>query len=821
MSYSRFAKRPLALAVIAALGTPVLAQQSPDAEAEAIEEITVVGKSVSYANNATSDDMLKQQTAMTSALAVIDNLPGVLINEGDTFGSDDWSTTVSIRGFQLSLDEQQIGITVDGMANGNSNYGGGAKANRYIDTENLQTVEVSQGTADIASRSNEALGGTLNFTTVDPTDEANMLLSLSAGDFDAQKFFVRYNTGEIFADTYAWISASGSANSDWIQGAAENERDHFAAKVKSLVGEVELTAYVSYDDVHEDNYQRISKAQFKENPSWDRLTEEWTGVPFIDQAYRRGWSTLRENLFAYLQADYATDELEFSGSVYYHDNSGRGDWVPQYIVNITDDGAGNPHSELVSGNTVYGGKASAITENAIFILPHDDPNDPYNKSNNAWGQIGYVDRDGRSIAPASIAGCSSLTFPYGGSKNDDPNTPNKNEGSSLHLDPACFPDNAIPVGSYRHTHYGKQRLGINGDFSWLMENSDFSNELRGGFWYEDYQRDEHRDWHKIIDSRASFKFDHTPYWVQYDNTFDVSTLMLYLEDEFDMDVVKVRLGVKKFMVELEKTNNFTHKTGKAIDSDSDLLWSAGVVAPMPVDGLEAFAGFAQNFAAIKDAVLERADSALSNIEPETADNFDMGLRYTSNSFDASLTYYNIKFENRLVFIPPDSPDGIDYTIGENGSYINVGGIDSSGFEAAATWYVNDNWGLYASFTNNSSEYVGEISNYPKGNTVIASPENMLVISADWVKDNYFAGLSGKWVSERYMDAANKVEADAYTVADFYAGVSLDTPFSGLESMELRFTINNLTDESYLGGITASGAWIGAPRTAAFNLSATF
>ncbi|PPT05828.1 TonB-dependent receptor [Geitlerinema sp. FC II] len=38
-------------------------------------------------------------------------------------------------------------MTVDGIANGNSNYGGGAKANRYIDTENVKGVEVSQGTA--------------------------------------------------------------------------------------------------------------------------------------------------------------------------------------------------------------------------------------------------------------------------------------------------------------------------------------------------------------------------------------------------------------------------------------------------------------------------------------------------------------------------------------------------------------------------------------------------------------------------------------------------------------------------------------------------
>ena len=159
----------LALSVLAAMaGTPVMAEamNAPAAQPDEIEEVTVVGRSVSYANNATEESMIKQQSSMTSVLATIDNLPGVLINEGDTFGSDDWSTSISIRGFSVDLDQQQIGMTVDGIANGNSNYGGGAKANRYIDTENLRAVEVSQGTADIASRSHEALGGTINFTTI-------------------------------------------------------------------------------------------------------------------------------------------------------------------------------------------------------------------------------------------------------------------------------------------------------------------------------------------------------------------------------------------------------------------------------------------------------------------------------------------------------------------------------------------------------------------------------------------------------------------------------------------------------------------------------
>ncbi|HAU92014.1 MAG TPA: TonB-dependent receptor, partial [Alteromonas sp.] len=250
----------LALSVLAAMaGTPVMAEamNAPAAQPDEIEEVTVVGRSVSYANNATEESMIKQQSSMTSVLATIDNLPGVLINEGDTFGSDDWSTSISIRGFSVDLDQQQIGMTVDGIANGNSNYGGGAKANRYIDTENLRAVEVSQGTADIASRSHEALGGTINFTTINPGSEELLTVSSTFGEFDAQKLFMRYETGEIAADTYAWISMSTQENSDWMTHTAENTRDHMAAKFVSYMSNMDITGYISYDDTHEDNYQRI------------------------------------------------------------------------------------------------------------------------------------------------------------------------------------------------------------------------------------------------------------------------------------------------------------------------------------------------------------------------------------------------------------------------------------------------------------------------------------------------------------------------------------------------------------------------------------
>jgi outer membrane receptor for Fe3+-dicitrate len=801
----------LALSISIALGTCALMAPAIGAEEseEIMESITVVGKSVSYANNQTSDEMMKQQTSMTSVLAAIDNLPGVLINEGDTFGADDWSTSISIRGFQVDLSQQQIGTTIDGIANGNSNYGGGAKANRYIDTENLARVDVSQGTADIASRSHEALGGTLDFVTLMPGVEERLVVSTTFAEFDGRKFFVRYETGEIAKDTFAWFSASSQESSDWMDQAAENVRDHFAAKVISTIGNVDLTAYASYDDTHEDNYQRIyGLAQFEQNSSWDQLTNEWTGVPYQDQAYRRGWSTLRENFFTYLKADFEVGAVAFSTNVYYHNNEGRGDWVPQYIVNVTDDGAGNPHSELISGNTVYGGSPSGIIEN-IAALGAD--------AGSVLSQIGYVDRSGASLPLLDITSCASLSFPYGGTRNDDPST-SDNEASGLHTDPNCFADGAIPVGSYRHTNYKKSRIGINGDFIWDARIADMDNTLRGGFWYEDYTRDENRSWHKIIDSATSYRFDETAYWIQYDREFPVETTMFYLEDQLDFDFAKVHFGVKQFFVDVSKNDRFVAANDQGVTSDSDLLLSAGFVAPLPVDGLELFAGFAQNYAAIKDAVLERDDSDLSLVKPETADNFDMGLRYSSKDLSANLTYYVTKFDDRITFISNEAITGIDFLESTAGGYVNDGGIESKGFEASLTYQLSENFGVYGSYTSNDSEYTDDAY---LGNGVIGAAEQMGVVSIDWTRGNHSAGISTKYVGERWMNQENTAAVEAYTVSDFYFGTYINDLGNGVESIEINFTINNLFDESYLGTVATNAAWIGAPRTVAINLKAAF
>jgi outer membrane receptor protein involved in Fe transport len=781
MYQPNFSRRPSVLLVRLALtgGLSLTAAAGAQGENNSLEEITVVARSQYYGNNMVTDSMKMQQSPMTSVNALIDNLPGVSIQEGDAYGFDDWSTTIAVRGFQNSLDEQQIGTTLDGIPNGGSSYGGGAKANRYLDTANLRTVTVSQGTADIASRALDALGGTIDFVSDDPEEEARVRFQGSAGEYDAERYYARVDTGRLRNGLRAWFSASHQSASDWVNGAAENERDHLAGKMIFELGNTDITAYASYDDTHEDNYQRLfSPDEFISNPEWDRLTDIWTGIPYVDQVYRRGWSTLRENMLAYVKANMEISSgLRLTVGGYYHDNEGRGDWIPPYLVDVVNDGAG-PQSEVLGNARVNGG--------------------------NALGRIFFVDGAGNALSPRP--GCtSSITFPYGGAGSE--------------YDPACYAAGAIPVQSYRHTNYKKERYGFMLDGDWTMDLGGLDNTLRAGLWYEDQQRDETRTWQKLTDARVGIEFDNQPYWTQYDRTYPQEVLKWYAEDSVQIASLQLTLGIKQFLVDLERRDNFGETTDVKVDSDSDILFSGGVLWETPLEGLEVFAGYAENFKAIYDEILERPESDLDALEPETAENLEAGLRYRNGPLLLSATAFQIDFENRIIFLSPESAAGPDYLIGTNGTYFNAGGIESDGLELTADFQISDSLSLYGAFTLNDASYVGTGDaavdaglGIQPGNDVVGIPDQQLVLSLDWTGNRLAAGISGKHTGERPIRLDNSWVADSYTTVDAYLTLN------GGDNWSVTLLINNAFDEDYLGGIAGEGAWIGAPRTVSASLT---
>lgn len=773
-----------------AVATPAFADEAAEAAAAETtssdaEAIIVTGARTTYNNSALSEVLIADKPAIASVLDLANTLPGVQIQEGDAFGFDDWSTALSVRGFQTNLDQQQVGITIDGMPNGGSNYGGGSKANRFIDTMNIRTVEVSQGTADIGSQSNEALGGTLNFVTADPLDEMRVRLSGSVGDFEASRYYGRFDTGSLLGGlAKAWVSYSHQEATDWMEGSAQNHRDNYAGKF-IIDSPVKVTGYASYDYAHEDNYdQMYSPAQYAASPHADALTGTWTGIPGLDQNYRRVWSTIRKNFLGYVKAETTiADVLDLKAAAYYHDMAGRGDWAPPYVVDVRADGLGNPQSELSGEGTVLGGSP--------------------------LGKIYFVDATGRALS--TLTGCTDV------------------------FNPACYAAGAIGAQSYRHTHYRKDRTGGSFDASWKAQMGDLHNTLRGGVWYEDTNRQEWRDWHNVIDTAVGPEYESRPYWTQYNRKYPQDTFKWYAQDTVEFGPVTANIGAKQFVNHVDRIDLIGDSPNSKFKSTSKVLLSGGVQVE-PMAGLNVFAGYAENFKALTDAVLEFGNADLSQLKPETSKNWEAGVRYESNWFNASATWFKAKFSNQVIFISNSSGSGIDYLGEGDGKFFNAGGIDSEGFELLANVRPAQGLNLYAAYTFINAKYRGITDlaagtdedkdiiaglNKIKGNRVAGIPRSMLVLSANYQTGPLSFGVTSKYTDDRYVDTGNSWKADSYILTDLNVSVKGEALSERLKALEFGMTVNNLTDEDYLGGISGNYAWIGAPRTFMFTATADF
>ena len=754
-----------------------------------LETVSVVAEEPRiFARNVVSEPMLRQQSSIIAVTSVVDNLPGVSVQEGDAYGFDDWSSHVVVRGFQMTKSDAQIGTTIDGFPNGTSQYSGGSKANRFVDPLNLGGVEVSQGTADIASRSVEALGGTFNYLTGDPAAERTYTASATIGENEGQRFSMRVDTGPLFGrETRAWIAAVRQEATDWVEGSARNEREHVAAKLVSSHGRLDLTSYVSYDSIHEDNYQRMnSAADFEANPRWDRLVGDWPGVPYLNQFYRPGWSTLRNNTFAYLKADWSFSEVtSLSVGTYFHRNRGRGDWLPPYIVDVTDD-AGGPESELLGGLPVLGGAQ--------------------------LGLIRFVGRDGAATGPTP--GCtSSYIFHYYGAGGPE-------------VDPACHPG-ATAVQSYRHSHYGKDRFGVTLDEEWFTTVGQAGSTLRAGVWYESTRRDLGRDWHRILDPALSFDWTEQPYWHQYEWTFPQHILKWYVEETIFAGPFALSGGVKQFLVGVSREDQFGVDPDLEVDSDSDLLFSGGVTYETPLEGLDLFAGYSENFKAISATLLEAPGRSLDLLEPETASNIDVGLQYAGERVALSATWYNIDFRNRIFFLGSRTPAGPNYLIPGGGAYFNAGGIDTSGVELSATVELPRQTSFYTALTFNNSKYIGTGDplvdagqGIVPGTDVTGVPDRLWVVSLDR-SGPVGAGLTAKYTSSRRVSLLSDWYADAYWLVDAYVSFSGEALSELLRSTEFSIVANNLLDKAYLSAITENAAWLGAPRTVSMTATVSF
>ena len=381
--------------------------------------------------------------------------------------------------------------------------------------------------------------------------------------------------------------------------------------------------------------------------------------------------------------------------------------------------------------------------------------------------------------------------------------------------------------SYRHSHYGKDRAGVTLDEEWFAPIGAAGSTLRAGIWYENTRRDLGRDWHQILDPTLSFNWNEQPYWQQYDWQFPQQVFKWYVEETIFAGPFALSGGVKQYLVGVSREDVFNVDPDLEVDSDSDLLFSGGVTYETPVEGLDLFAGYAENFKAISSLLLEVPGRSLDLLEPETASNIDVGLQYAGDRLALSATWYTIDFENRIFYLGPATATGPNYLIPGGGAYFNAGGIDTSGIELSATVPLPRQTSFYTAFTFNDSQYIGSgdplvdaNQGIVAGTDVTGVPDRLWVVSLDR-SGPLGVGLSAKYTSSRRVSLRSDWYTDAYWLVDAYVSFSGEALSDLLRSTEFAIVANNLLDKPYLSAITENAAWLGAPRTISMTATVSF
>lgn len=339
--------KPLSLFVMQAMACYAQAAEPVSVDAAIAmaapsQVVEVMGQGQSrQVQNVSRSDLVKAIPG-ASPLKALEKLPGVNFQSADPFGSYEWSTRISIRGFN----QNQLGFTLDGIPLGDMSYGNnnGLHISRAISSENVGRVAVSQGAGALGTASTSNLGGTVQFVTLDPTQEMGATFSQTIGSDRTSRTFVRADSGVLSTGTKFYVSGTRQRADKW-KGAGAQDQHQFNSKFVHAFGDNVLSGFFNYSNRKEVDYQDLSLEMANRlGYDWDNYAPDFqravnaakgifTGkVNSLDDAYYLG-SGLRKDSLGALSLDVRlTPATSLKTSIYHHSNEGQGHWYTPYTA---------------------------------------------------------------------------------------------------------------------------------------------------------------------------------------------------------------------------------------------------------------------------------------------------------------------------------------------------------------------------------------------------------------------------------------------------------------------------------------------------------
>jgi iron complex outermembrane recepter protein len=346
MQRNKWKLKPVVILLASVFATGAFAE---DAAVVQTEDVSVLGQGQSRQVQSITADDIQKAAPGTSPLKVLEKLPGVSFQSSDPFGTYEWSTRFGVRGFG----QNYMGFTLDGIPLGDMSYGNnnGLHISRAISSENIQRVDLSQGSGALGVASTSNLGGTVQFYSAEPENKLGMRLDQTMGSSSTTRTFARLDTGLLESGTKAYFSYTGQNAEKW-KGWGPQTQEQFNSKLVHMWGENKISAFLNTSNRSETDYQDMSiDMQQKLGWGWDNYAPNWKaaidaahgtyspGVASInpntgplDAAYylARG---LRKDKLMGTSVDLAlTDDLRLKSTFYSHTDQGQGHWYTPYVA---------------------------------------------------------------------------------------------------------------------------------------------------------------------------------------------------------------------------------------------------------------------------------------------------------------------------------------------------------------------------------------------------------------------------------------------------------------------------------------------------------
>lgn len=349
----------LGAAIGALLATAGQAAAEDAADAAATTSDAEVSELVIYGQGETRQVQTISQTEIaraapgTSPIKLVEKLPGVNFQSSDPFGAYEWSTRISIRGFN----QNQLGFTLDGVPLGDMSYGNfnGLHISRAIASEDIGKVELAQGAGALETASTSNLGGTLKFFSRDPSHEMGGLISVTGGSSSTWRGFARFETGDLPTGGRAYISYAQQDAEKW-KGEGKQKQKQFDFKFVQPIGAATLTGFYDVSRRRENDYQDLSKGMISRlGYDWDNITGNWAQavavaetylanpagdcttnaypapIKCVDDAYYNASGLRDDDLWGLTLAGPISEAFTASATVYGHTNQGQGTWYTPYV----------------------------------------------------------------------------------------------------------------------------------------------------------------------------------------------------------------------------------------------------------------------------------------------------------------------------------------------------------------------------------------------------------------------------------------------------------------------------------------------------------